>query len=463
MFDVLLIVLAVSVAVVTALFLRERQRRQELTFDYEQAAGKHRSSEKFLNRVFAEMRGGGVSGAMQIAVRHVAESCGAEGAAVYEMNNGLLRAVGVCGRYPVFRNGVRLQVLQSEQLLELLAREPVRPGEGFVGGAAVLENAEMTTDVTADPRFQKYRDLEPTGAMVMPLRNGSKLLGVVCLFGHCGGGAFTDGEFARFQELEQQLVMSLELIHAYGEISRRDRIDQELDLARRIQLSLLPDAFPKWGDFVITASTRPAKEVNGDFYDFVRIDDDRLLVVIGDASGKGIPACLLSAMARSLIRAMADNFSTLEDFLRKLNRRLYRGTEEATFITLGCCLLDRRNSLIEFGRAGHTDLMAFVHDHIRSFAPNGSALGAMPDEFSEFDTFCTAFQPGMVLMLFSDGLTEAMDGQQEEFGVDRLATVFQAGCRQGNSGREMIELVLENVENFGSQNDDQTLIVIQHE
>ena len=75
MFDVLLIVLAVSVAVVTALFLRERQRRQELTFDYEQAAGKHRSSEKFLNRVFAEMRGGGVSGAMQIAVRHVAESC----------------------------------------------------------------------------------------------------------------------------------------------------------------------------------------------------------------------------------------------------------------------------------------------------------------------------------------------------------------------------------------------------
>ena len=85
------------------------------------------------------------------------------------------------------------------------------------------------------------------------------------------------------------------------------------------------------------------------------------------------------------------------------------------------------------------------------------------DEFSEFDTFCTAFQPGMVLMLFSDGLTEAMDGQQEEFGVDRLATVFQAGCRQGNSGREMIELVLENVENFGSQNDDQTLIVIQHE
>ncbi len=463
MLDALLIVLAVGLAGFTALLLRERQRRLELASACGQLRASTRSSETFLSSMFSEMRGDGMGGAMQLAARHVADQCGAEGAAIYEMNNGMLRAVGVCGQYPVFRNGSRIRIVQAEQLLELLARDPIRPGEGFVGGAAMLEHAEMTPDVTADPRFRKYRDLEPTGAMAMPLRSASRLLGAVCLYGHRGGGAFTDDQFARFQELEPQLAMSLELMHAYGEISRRDRLDQELDLARRIQLSLLPKAFPKWGDFLVTASTRPAKEVNGDFYDFVKIDDDRLLVVIGDASGKGIPACLLSSMARSLIRAMADNFSTLEDFMRKLNRRLYRGTEEATFITLGCCLLDRRNSLIEFGRAGHTDLMVFIHDHIRSFSPNGAALGALPDELTEFDTFCTAFQPGMVLLLFSDGLTEALNARHEEFGSERLARVFQAGCRQGNSGRELIDLILEDVENFGSQNDDQTLIVIQHE
>ncbi len=105
----------------------------------------------------------------------------------------------------------------------------------------------------------------------------------------------------------------------------------------------------------------------------MEIDNNRLLIIIGDACGKGIPACMLTAMTRSFARSLADNFTTLSDFLKQVNNKLHRDTDADRFITLGCCLLDRSNSLIEFGRAGHTDLVTYVHDHIRICARTPSA------------------------------------------------------------------------------------------
>lgn len=459
----LVLFLALLLAAMLALLLRERQQRLELAANLERTREDLSNNDHFLNGMFVEMRqGGGISGAMQVAAQYLAEQCGADAAAIYACGaDGQLNAIGVWGAYPLVRCGNRMLLNKPKHLYELLRREPVMPGSGFLGSVVSGGRAERVAEPLNDGRFTEF----PTenlngGVLAMPLRDQDKVVGAVCAFAANG---FSDEQFDRFQQQETQMVMAQELVRAYSEVSTRDRIDQELEFARQIQYSLLPQSFPDWDQFAVTAYSRSAKEVNGDFYDFVQIDDDRLLVVIGDACGKGVPACMLSAMTRSMVRAMAGNFTNLEDFLKELNRKMYRGTDADRFITLGCCLLDRKNSLMEFGRAGHTDLLAFVRDHIRAISPQGAALGILPEDFAEFETFCTAFEPGMSLLMFSDGLTEAVNADGVEFGMERLQDLFRLSCLNGESARNTINLMLEEVGSYEvEQGDDQTLIIIQH-
>lgn len=462
----LVIFLAAMAAAAAALLMRDRQYVAELQGEITKLRAGHRSVDHFLSAIFREMRSeSGISGAMHAAAGYLAEQSGAEAAAIYEMNEGQLVIAGLHGPFPLIHSGNRIILSNHAHLFELLRRERIRSGTGFIGGMVDHTRAELVPNASLDSRFDEYPDSNVCGsAMAMPLYTQGQVIGVACVFGNRQQplAPFSEEQLASFQMLAPQMVMTLELDHAYGEISRRQRIDQELEFARQIQFSMLPDAFPSWDQFLVTAFTRSAKEVNGDFYDFVEIDDDRLLIVIGDACGKGVPACMLTAMTRSVIRAMTDNFTTLNEFLMDLNAKMHRGTDADRFITIGCCLLDRKNSLMEFGRAGHTELLTFVRNHIRSISPQGVALGILPQELAQFDTFCMAFEPGMSLMLFSDGITEAINAKEEEFGIERLKELFSIGCRNGESARSVINLILEEVGHFEyEQSDDQTMVIIQ--
>jgi sigma-B regulation protein RsbU (phosphoserine phosphatase) len=227
-------------------------------------------------------------------------------------------------------------------------------------------------------------------------------------------------------------------------------------------LSLLPSDSPEWGDFLIDARTCPAKEVNGDFYDFIRIDNDRMLVLLGDACGKGIPACMLSAMTRSFARSMVGTFTTLNSFMSDINSKLFRDTDADRFVTLGCCLLDRKNNLLEFGRAGHTDLVSFIHNHIRIISPDGTALGILPDEFVSFDTICIAVDPESTFMMYSDGMTEATDTDGNEFGQKRLSEIFFKACEESGETEVIIDHLMQNISEYETiQSDDRTVVLIR--
>ena len=186
------------------------------------------------------------------------------------------------------------------------------------------------------------------------------------------------------------------------------------------------------------------------------------MIVIGDACGKGVPACLLASMTRSFIRAAAEHFTSLEALLREVNRNLYRDTDAERFVTLGCCLLDKKHGLMEYARAGHTELIYFIRNHIRRLFPDGTGLGILPDEFATFDTICLQMPPGMSLLLYSDGITEALDYSGEEFGVDRLADEFEMRCNAQMSVEEVIDALMDVVNDFEpDQHDDRTAILIR--
>ena len=415
-----------------------------------------REISEFLARFSSGIQGeDGVAGAMRAAARHVAEQIEAEAVAIYEAQDERLVAIGFWGEFS--ESG-------GDALAAQLSRQTPAVGDGFVGGIAQKRGAELVPDAACDDRFTGCSGALRSVMGVPMLREGA-CVGVICAFNNRRPGnqrSFTNSQFERFKLLAHQVSLVRKIAVAYQEISRRDRIDQELSFVRHLQMSMLPGNAPQWGCFSIVASTRSAKEVDGDFYDFVRIDDDRMLVVLGDACGKGMPACMLTAMTRSFARSLADNFTTLPDYLRELNRKLHRDIDADRFITVGCCLLDKRNSLLEFARAGHTDMIAFIHNHIRVFSPNGSALGILPDEFAEFESICITLAPGSTVLLFSDGITEATDASGEEFGVTRLTETFRGACEGGMSIRGVLETVTKAVSGFElEQNDDQTLVVIR--
>ncbi|MDD3154708.1 MAG: SpoIIE family protein phosphatase [Victivallaceae bacterium] len=403
--------------------------------------------------------------AMAAAVGRIAEKLEAQSAAIYEVRDGDLVVCAVHGTYPLTMQEFGIGESNAAQL-ERLRKEPVSLGDGFIGQVARDMYPVLVHDAAVDRRFDPYpARMRISTAMAVPVMEDGRLLGLVAAVRTTEdeNEYFVSGDLSELRQLTPQIAVTYELMTGYAEMSRRQRIDQELNFARQIQSSLLPKSFPEWGAFSIHAFTCSAKEVNGDFYDCAQIDEDRMLMVLGDACGKGVPACMLTAMTRSFIRAYADKFTTLQNFLRDLNCQLYRDTDAERFVTLGCCLLDRKTRTIEFGRAGHTELLTYVRKHVRNFYPDGPGLGILPKDLAEFDTFCMAFEPGMSFLLFSDGITEAINTNGEEFGVPRLVEYFKRGCDLEESPDEVLHDIHRAVKHYSpDQADDQTLVLIRH-
>jgi len=199
----------------------------------------------------------------------------------------------------------------------------------------------------------------------------------------------------------------------------------------------------------------------------VEIDNDRLLIVTGDACGKGVPACMIMAMTRSFIRSNAARFTTLKNMLSELNDNLFRDIEDERFITLACCLIDKRESTVEYARAGHTPMYMYIRNHIRELNPQGTALGMLPSELADFDTVSFEFSPGSSILLFTDGINEQINEANEEYGIDRLRNAFELFSKQEKSSKDIINKILQSVDDFVAdpkipQADDQTMVIIQN-
>ena len=463
-----ILLLFAAVLILTALLYRQSDRTFSLRNALEESESRRREISNFLTRFSAGIKGEeGFVGAMNAAAIHVGEQTDSESVAIYIMDGSELRGVSVYGTYPLVHTANKLVFTRRRHLLETLRGETIAPGEGFLGGIIISRLAEQVPCGAEDERFRSYPEFTHLGGiMAVPMLRDGALVGVICAVGNRQkpGEPFSASQFERLKLLTPQVLMVHNLVMAYGEISRRDRIDQELELARLLQQSLLPKSNPTWGEFSIHAHSRSAREVNGDFYDFIQIDDDRMLVIIADACGKGIPACMLTAMTRSVARSLIDNFTTLHDFLCKLSNKLNRDTDADRFITLGCCLLDKKNMLLEFARAGHTDLVTFVHNHIRIMSPRGAALGILPARLVKFDTICIAIEPGTTVMMYSDGFTEAIDAEGNEFGQERLIAAFEDACSGKTSLEDMVKVISRKIIDYEeSQSDDQTIVLIRRD
>jgi PAS domain S-box-containing protein len=242
------------------------------------------------------------------------------------------------------------------------------------------------------------------------------------------------------------------------EAQQRERIEQELRVARLIQHTLLPKSLPELEGHQMAVYYQPAREVGGDFYDFLRLPDGRLGLIVGDVSGKGVPAAIVMAITRTMLRA-AYHLGSPGEILKQVNDNLFPDIPPNMFVTCLAALLDSRTGRLQYANAGH-DLPYVRHSAgVSELRATGMPLGLMPD--MSYEEKEITLQPGESILLYSDGLVEAHSPQREMFGFPRMQRYVGAHPE----GAALIDSLLAELEHFTGeeweQEDDITLLTLQ--
>jgi len=245
----------------------------------------------------------------------------------------------------------------------------------------------------------------------------------------------------------------------------KERIESELKIAHDIQMSILPKIFPPFPDreeFDIYAMIHPAREVGGDFYDFFLIDHDHLCFVIGDVSGKGVPASLFMAVTKTLIKATSSKGVAPGEILTRVNRELSQGNEASMFATIFCGILDTSTGETLYANGGHNYplILREGKEAIWLKGDNGLVVGGM--ENATYQTGQTILHPGESIFLYTDGVTEAMNEKEEFFSDNRLRT--KISLFEGHPPKEVISGMAEEIARFSQnmpQADDMAMMMIR--
>jgi sigma-B regulation protein RsbU (phosphoserine phosphatase) len=244
--------------------------------------------------------------------------------------------------------------------------------------------------------------------------------------------------------------------------AEKERFAKELEIAKGIQQSFLPDSAPEIAGIELVARNVPALEVGGDFYDFIPVALDRWGLVIADVSGKGVPAALFMALSRTLIRASTLVNADPADSIGQANRMIYEDSKSDMFVTLFYAILDSRAMTLDYVNAGHNPplLLQGESSAVVLLKAKGIALGVI-DEV-DLQSVRVDLKPGDVLVLYTDGVTEAINDREEEFGEERLLKIITEN--RTRPAQEILDRILSAITAFAGdrpQYDDITIMILR--
>jgi sigma-B regulation protein RsbU (phosphoserine phosphatase) len=342
----------------------------------------------------------------------------------------------------------------------------VRAGEGIID--SVWRDREAMLLRGEDARLDAARK-SPQGAncaMFCPLVYAEQNLGVLVVSRDKAAECFLTGDFQIFRAIAEQSAFALSTATIFSEAAEKKRLDQDLQVAHEIQRILLPTSAPDVHGFQISGINIPARQVSGDYYDYLGVDAEHCGVAIADVSGKGIPASLIMAMCRSVLRSQASGQHSAAAVLKRVNEQLFPDIKEDMFISMAYAILERDSSTVTLCRAGHDAPLLFraADRTVTRINPPGMALGI--DSGGVFNRvtndFSLRLETDDCLILYTDGVTEALNSQGEEFGMEKLIQSILASASEGAAG--VITRLTDDLRDFiGTypQYDDVTLIVIR--
>jgi serine phosphatase RsbU (regulator of sigma subunit) len=308
------------------------------------------------------------------------------------------------------------------------------------------------------------RALKKAGArLIVPLLSQGELVGIFHLGARRGGQEYSLDDRGLLNTLALQAAPAVRVAQLVREreavIQERERLEQEMLVARLIQQTLLPKELPAPPGWQMAAYYQPARAVGGDFYDFIPFRNGQLGLIVGDVSDKGIPAALVMATMRSVLRAAGRRLVAPAKVLRRVNDLLYPDIPRKMFITCFYGLLDPASGRLRYANAGHDLPYRWRAGAVSEVRATGMPLGLMPGMRYEEQEVLLA--PGESILFYSDGLVEAHNPQREMFGFPRL----QALLKETQTGADVIALLLAQLAVFTGggweQEDDVTLLTLQ--
>jgi len=339
---------------------------------------------------------------------------------------------------------------------------PFRMDTGLKGWMLKNRTSFLSNDIRNDDRFQFLSDDEYPfeSILCVPLIVKGEMIGYLAVFNK-RKGVFTDEDRRLLSIIGSQSAQIIENARLLEEEKRLISLQEELSMASEIQRKLLPDQPPEIPGYQLFATNIPAKSVGGDYYDFVPISDDRLAFCLGDITGKGMPAAMLMSNLQATFRSQVLVNDDCAICIRRTNKLLYRSTESTKFATMIYGALDPKTGQIKYTNGGHDCPILFKkNQEPTELESTGLILGIF--EESEYTQESIQLETGDLLLIFSDGITEAMNSDLEMYGTNRLLELVQTQADKPVS--EIGSIILESVrEHAGSntQSDDITLMLIK--
>ncbi len=339
---------------------------------------------------------------------------------------------------------------------------PYRLGMSLTGWMLKNQKALLINDITTDARFSgiSLETGDIKSILSVPLKVKNKMIGHISVFNKRDSD-FTAEDQRLLSIIAIQTAQTIESARLYEEERKLLALEEDQKAARRIQQSLLPKENPTIQGIDIFGRTIPAKQVGGDYYDFIRIDDSHLGIVIADVAGKGTPAALLMSNLQATLRGQALVNRSVKDTVAKVNFTLSKFMDMGKFISLFYGIMDTQNKTFTYTNAGHNyPFLLDKEDNTRKLEKGGVVLGTLDDFVYEEET--VQFKPGDLMLLYTDGITEATNDKDEMFEEERLLELLKAN-RKG-SAKEISEKIVDEVVSFQAnqpQGDDLTLVLIK--
>jgi len=340
---------------------------------------------------------------------------------------------------------------------------PYRLDAQLTGWMLKNQKPLIINDFNDDNRFAGIDESKfPIRSLLsVPLISKGRMIGLLTVFNKKSDQMYSSEDQRLLSIISTQSAQVIENARLIEEEKALLQMQKEMQMAYDIQVNLLPKAPPKLAGYDIAGISIPAQVVGGDYFDFIPVDERRMAVCLGDVSGKGLPAALLMANLQATIRGQTLLKPPPKDCLNRSNQLLYQSTDRQKFATLFYGILDTENHQLCYSNAGHNRPFLFTQNNEpKSLEKAGIVLSFL--ENFDFDEGNISLNPNDLLLIYSDGISEAMNHKHEEFGEERLALLVNE--HKNKTAQDVIDVVIDRVKKHAKdrpQMDDMTLVVIK--
>ncbi len=320
----------------------------------------------------------------------------------------------------------------------------------------------VCNDLKSDNRFHiTESELAYNSLLAVPLSLKGKMTGLIALFNKKGETGFSEEDQKLLSIIAAQSAQVIENARLYEEEQRYLTVQQEMKLANEIQRNLLPNNLPELEGYEFAGISIPAKEVGGDYFDFINISESTIACCLGDVSGKGMPAAMLMSNLQATMHSQVLHNPEPQSCISTTNRLLYYNTDTKQYATFFYGLLDWKQHRFKFTNAGHNPPLLFRTDRsMTELKTEGIPLGFL-DAF-DYTQESVSIGKGDFLIIYTDGISEAMNAEEEEFGEERMMNLLQQA--HGDNAGQILENLMNAVKKFTGdteQSDDITVMVIK--